>query len=309
MADEGETVQENASESKAPSKVKRAIDAVVTGGQWLLLRVFAFSDKITTLEIRKGTFSQEGRSNETGDQSAETTVEQSGCAEEVLELAKELYEEEEKRLASVQDKIRALVSVCSLVLPIVVAFMPRLRHPGFALIPLLFVFASLLTLLIAIRLHNRSRPALGTELLGKDEDALRGSIAAGYLKAARLNEPRTSFLANVYRAAYAAFVWGLFALAFVAAVGAWDPAPPTALPAPMVTNTLVSATMPSPVVNVSATPSTQPAPTVNVIAVPTTQPAAVVNVIVQPPTQPNVASKVPEESKHSNVPTTGPAIH
>ena len=181
--------------------------------EWLLLRVCRSSAKITRAEISK-------RKLEDKESASLPSNLKNGCSADVLELSKELFRVENERFVGIQDKVKSLIAICALMLPLTSALMPRFQWPELDAIPLLLFIVAILLLMDAIRVGNRAVPALDDDLLRKGEMIARGSIAENYMVATRANQLATDFIVELYRAGLFALLVGLVALVLVCLVTA-----------------------------------------------------------------------------------------
>lgn len=205
----------------------------------------------------------------------------------VFEVAKNLYDGQNDRLASIQERTKNLVALCALLLPLFGGLLlPRLSKPWLAFFPLALVLWTILVLFLNMRLIQFGRPDLNEDFFSPEigDKKAKGVLAQQYLQAAQFNYAVATLLAEIYTAACHVFAVALICFFLVASSSfVWQSA--AAIP---ITNVQVNpATQPAPVVNFVPSPTSQPAPVVNLMLPATSQPAPVINITVVPSTQPS----------------------
>lgn len=182
--------------------------------EWLMLKVFRPRSKITGAEISKRTL------EDTEPNRLPSNL-KDGCSADVLELSKELFRVENERFVGIQDKVKSLIAICALLLPLTSALMPRFKWPELDAIPLFSFIVAILLLMDAIRVGNRAVPALDDDLLRQGEMVARGSIANSNMVATRANELATDFIVELYRAGLFALLAGLVVLVCLVTALPW----------------------------------------------------------------------------------------
>jgi hypothetical protein len=194
-------------------------------------------------------------------------------AEEVLPVVKEQYAYEENRRQMIQDKIKNLLTISSVLLPLCVTITPRLDGTGWIVLPLVLFLVTIYLLFASFGIDRHSVPSLPEALLkeGKGFDA---ELAGSIYRAAHINHSSVSFLADMYRAARVTFGIGLVVFVTLASIALWR--------APKQTTTRLQSNASDPLhVSVSGIPAPTPttiSPTINVP--PLNVPQPVVNATV-----------------------------
>lgn len=178
--------------------------------EWAILRVF-FID-CTSEEVRQRRYSHDVQEPLPG----LLTLQGS---DELLDLAKGIYGQTEKRKATIDDKCKTIMTVSSISLPLISAILPQLPSPALGVVPLLFVFLAAFLVLVQLNVGSSSYPSLDTNLAGLEPEPQKKSLIASYLVSARFNDCCTDFNVDVFRAARRSLILGLFSLVAIAGFG------------------------------------------------------------------------------------------
>jgi hypothetical protein len=163
--------------------------------QWLFLRLVFI--KCDVADVRR--FSYDYPPNPSLDPGTRPSTSQ-------LDLAKNLYAEENARATSVFDKAKTVLTLAGILFSVVLAVSVQrpLVMEGWSLLPvivslvLLLLTLFLLTVLLSVRTH--SRPSLDTDVLQNDATAHERAILISYWTATNRNAATNSFLVDVYKA-------------------------------------------------------------------------------------------------------------
>ena len=123
-----------------------------------------------------------------------------------IELARNLYDEENSRAESVVDKAKTVLTISGILFPIIVAISAQrlslseewFLAPVFLSLILLLITLFLLINILAVRTH--SRPALDEPVLQEDDKAHQREIVFSYWIATKRNSAVNDFLVDVYKA-------------------------------------------------------------------------------------------------------------
>lgn len=199
----------------APS-VRNKVGIVVRAGsvpawiEWAILR--AFFIRCTREEVRQRRYAHENRDDPPGILSLRGS-------DELLDLAKSIHGQTEKRKAMIDDKCKTIMTVSSISLPLISAILPRLPSPALGVVPLLFVFLAAFLVLVQLNVGSSSYPDLDAGLAGLEPEPQKSHLIASYLASARFNDCCTDFNVDVFRAARRSLLLGLLSLVVVAAFG------------------------------------------------------------------------------------------
>ena len=202
-------------DDNAPS-VRNKVGIVYRAGsapawiEWAILRAFLI--RCTREEVRQRRYVHEGQEQPPGILSLRGS-------DELLDLAKDIYGQTEKRKATIDDKCKTVMTVSSISLPLISAILPRLPSPALGVIPLFFVFLAAFLVLVQLNVGSSSYPVLDAGLAGLETEPQKKRLIASYLASARFNDRCTDFNVDVFRAARRSLLLGLFSLVAVAASG------------------------------------------------------------------------------------------
>lgn len=174
---------------------------------WLSLRGIGFNYSITDVRHRCDTTREKG---ELADFAADNPPD-----EELLALSKDLYDREERRREGVDDKIKSLLTLSALLLPLSVAFLPKVRWMGVDLFPVVFLFLTVALLIEYLGVGRRMTPALSEELAALPKNKRRSNIIRSYMASTTYDQNHTDFLVDIYRAARVMFILSLISAMLV----------------------------------------------------------------------------------------------
>jgi len=192
--------------------VERLLIRVVTWLEWLLLRLFFIDCSLEEVRERRYIAAP----NEAAVAPGMMDVEDSN---DFLSLAKEVFDQSEKRRATIDDKCKTVLTISSISMAIIAALLPRLPLPYLGIIPLIFIFASAFLVLVHLNVSRFRYPKLDAEHARLDAATRRRRRIADYLKDARWNDSVINFHVDVYRASNRALRLGLLILMLLAVVG------------------------------------------------------------------------------------------
>ena len=178
--------------------------------EWVILRAFLI--ECTREEVRQRRYVHEGQEPPPG----LLTLQGS---DELLDLAKSIHGQTEKRKATIDDKCKTIMTVSSISLPLISAILPRLPSPAIGVVPLLFVFLAAFLVMVQLNVGSSSYPTLDAGLAVLEPEPQKKRLIASYLESARFNDCCTDFNVDVFRAARRSLLLGLLCLVAVAAFG------------------------------------------------------------------------------------------
>ena len=177
---------------------------------WLLLRLLGIECELMEVVRRRYTIGY-------------APLDLSTANEERLKLVAESIgaasASEGERRSAVDDKVKALLTLTTLVLTATIAFSPKLPWPWLALIPLSLFLVTLLLLTVYLGVGSHALPSLSQADVAAptNADVLRLQIAE-MQEAMVHNESSTDFLVDVFRAAHRAFAVAMCAAVIVGAI-------------------------------------------------------------------------------------------
>jgi hypothetical protein len=125
---------------------------------------------------------------------------------EVMELARGTYEESRSRATMVSTKTSTLLTVSSIAMSGTLTSLSLIGVPSTGAFLAVFVVAVIVFVLTGwflfefLRVGRTSIPSIDQDLLDKTKEAQRNGIIADFLTAAAINERRTDYLVDVYKA-------------------------------------------------------------------------------------------------------------
>lgn len=194
------------------TKVERLLIRVVTWLEWRLLRLFFIECSLEEVRERRYIDDPKGAAVVPGMMDVEDS-------DDFLELAKEVFDQSEKRKATIDDKCKTVLTISSISMAIITALLPRLPLPYLGIIPLLFIFASAFLVLVHLNVSRFRYHKLDAEYARLDAATRKKRRITDYLKDARWNESVINFHVDVYRASNRSLRLGLFILLLLAVVG------------------------------------------------------------------------------------------
>lgn len=194
------------------TKVERLLIRVVTWLEWRLLRLFFIDCSLEEVRERRYIAAPNGAAVVPGMMDVEDS-------DDFLGLAKEVFDQSEKRKATIDDKCKTVLTISSISMAIITSLLPRLPLPYLGIIPLLFIFASAFLVLVHLNVSTFRYPTLDAEHARLDAATRRKRRITDYLKDARWNESVIDFHVDVYRASNRALRLGLLILLLFAVVG------------------------------------------------------------------------------------------
>jgi len=182
----------------------------VSVASWLLLRLLRI--ECTLVEVVR-------RRYDAGDAPLDLSTAGEDRLKQLAESLGAASASEAERRSAVDDKVKALLTLTTLVLTATVAFSPKLPWPGLALVPLGLFLVNLLLLTEYLGVGTQAVPSPTQEDVAAPTsvDLLKHRIAE-MQKAQAHNEGSTNFLVDVFRAARRAFALAMCAAVVVAAV-------------------------------------------------------------------------------------------
>jgi hypothetical protein len=135
--------------------------------------------------------------------------------EDILELCKETYEEENKRLTAINEKCKVLLTISTILLTLISLSMTRMIHCIYFTFPLFFVFLTIFMLLVYFDVGCYSRPLVNDDLAQHESKKLKCKLAKDYLSCISHNGKVCDFLVDVYRVAKNSLLVGLVLLSFI----------------------------------------------------------------------------------------------
>lgn len=136
----------------------------------------------------------------------------------LLNLAKDLYSDAQKRKSAVDDKVKSLATLVGFLIPFVGAvLLPRLDHAVLVVPPLLVLLFSLLLVAEYFGIDNYSRPALDAQTAGVSSTDRTREILRSYLVALDRNDRIVDFRVSLFGAARRSVFLALLAVVGVVA--------------------------------------------------------------------------------------------
>lgn len=194
------------------TKVERLLIRVVTWLEWRLLRLFFIDCSLEEVRERRYIDTPKGAAEVPGMMDVEDS-------DDFLGLAKEVFDQSEKRKATIDDKCKTVLTISSISMAIITALLPRLPLPYLGIIPLFFIFASAFLVLVHLNVSRFRYPKLDAEYARLDATTRKKRRITDYIKDARWNESVIDFHVDVYRASNRSLRLGLFILLLLAVVG------------------------------------------------------------------------------------------
>lgn len=197
------------------TQAERLLIRVVTWLEWRLLRLFFIDCMLEEVRERRYIDAQkeaEGAAILPGMKDVEDS-------DDFLDLAKEVFDQSEKRKATIDDKCKTVLTISSISMAIITALLPQLPLPYLGIIPLLFIFASAFLVLVHLNVSRFRYPKLDAEYADLDAATRKKRRITGYLNDARWNESVIDFHVDVYRASNRSLRLGLLILLLLAIVG------------------------------------------------------------------------------------------
>jgi Collagen triple helix repeat (20 copies) len=194
------------------TKVERLLIRVVTWLEWRLLRLFFIDCSLEEVRERRYIAAPNGAAVAPGMMDVEDS-------DDFLSLAKEVFDQSEKRKATIDDKCKTVLTISSISMAIITALLPRLPLPYLGIIPLFFIFASAFLVLVHLNVSRFRYPKLDAEYARLDATTRKKRRITDYLKDTRWNESVIDFHVDVYRASNRSLRLGLFILLLLAVVG------------------------------------------------------------------------------------------
>lgn len=194
------------------TKVERLLIRVVTWLEWRLLRLFFIDCSLEEVRERRYIAAPNGAAVVPGMMDVEDS-------DDFLGLAKEVFDQSEKRKATIDDKCKTVLTISSISMAIITSLLPRLPLPYLGIIPLLFIFASAFLVLVHLNVSRFRYPKLDAEYARLDASTRKKRRIIDYLKDACWNESVIDFHVDVYRASNRALRLGLLILLLLAVVG------------------------------------------------------------------------------------------
>jgi hypothetical protein len=188
---------------------ERFADEVFSCIAWLLLKTL-FID-CTLDEVRRRCYKHSGKE-------AALALEKAKAPDQLLDLCKELYVQEERRKSSVDEKCKVILTISAILLPLMAALLSRPSTPWLGLIPMFCIFFAAFLILLYFDVGTRSAPSVEVEIVNLEPAEFKTEVAKCYLHCANENGRRCDFLVDVYRAARRLLVLGLLLLSIITAV-------------------------------------------------------------------------------------------
>ncbi len=142
-----------------------------------------------------------------------------------LELAKDLYVEDQRRKDRLSDKTKGLVTVVGLLVPFTVAaLLPRMTKPWLLAIPMACLLVSMVMLLTYLGVDLVSEPQFDKSLFpeGKLDEK---ELVKSYLVAREWNSKTADFLIGTYKAARRSLCLALMSIVVIGIVEAYETKP------------------------------------------------------------------------------------
>lgn len=137
---------------------------------------------------------------------------------DLLDYAISTFERANDRRKSVDEKAKFLAGLVTLGITATIALGPRIVYSGAAVVPALLFVVSLLLLVAYFRLIVAAQPSVTAEDVLQTDDELMRQLIADYLSSADHNERRTSYSADIFRAAMTFFLAGVMTAVLLAVV-------------------------------------------------------------------------------------------
>lgn len=129
-------------------------------------------------------------------------------SQDVLDYAVSTFERANDRKKSIDEKAKFLGGVITLAITVSVALSARVHYSAAIVFPGILFVISLLLLIAYFRLSTAAQPQLTPADVKKTDEEIVCQLISDYLSSADFNERRTSFSAEVFRAAVTFFLAG-----------------------------------------------------------------------------------------------------
>ncbi len=194
------------------TRLERLLIRAVTWLEWRLLRLFFIDCKLEEVKTRRYIHPPK-------EALPELISLRDEDEDDLLHLAQQVFEQSEKRKATIDDKCKTVLTISSISMAIITALLPRLPFPYLGSIPLLFIFASAFLVLVHLNVSSYRYPTLDAEYARLDAATRKKRLISRYLEDARWNEAVIDFHVDVYRASNRSLRAGLFILLLLAIGG------------------------------------------------------------------------------------------
>ncbi len=135
---------------------------------------------------------------------------------QLLDLAKDLYEEENSRRGQLDEKVRTLLTISGILVPLTVGLMAFVDLPLIAIVPLALLLLTTVLILEFFGVDTVAFPSIDDNLLGSGRGERRKFLIKSYIESTAFNNGVNNFRVDLYRASRRLF---LISLALVALVG------------------------------------------------------------------------------------------
>jgi len=170
---------------------------------WYVMRIYGI--ECTFQEVQKGCYSCR--------QDEDSPIpDEIPSPDDVLELSRDIYKEENKRQSSVNEKCKVLLTISTILLALISLLLIKVSFSFWGLFLVLFVFLAVFMLLVYFDIGCYSRPNINKEMSTLEKDKFKLKLAGDYLSCANHNRQVHDFLVDVYRVAKNSLLLGLACL-------------------------------------------------------------------------------------------------
>jgi len=194
--------------------IQSILDFIYYRRRDLLFSIIYLSMRLYGLEI---TFEEvkQGKYSNSDDSKQYLNVENTDNLDYLLTATKESFEESKRRLDKIMEKSKSLITICSLMIPLIAILFSNwldcknlFIKAGMAL----SIFTLFLTILLIIHLSEikpRMQPIIDQNMAVSDENKFKKERIKDFHQSTYNNEKRTDYIADVYKTASLFFMVSL----------------------------------------------------------------------------------------------------